>query len=89
MNAGSVFQERMTKTLSKLPETTLSQVCNYMDDINGGERNFEAFYKMTRDLFETLAEDNFTLNPRKMKLGFPTASFGGFEVGHGQRRLLC
>ena len=87
MNAGSVFQEKMTKTLSKLPDASLSQVCNYMDDINGGATDFESFCSVVRDLFMVLAEDNYTLNPKKMKLGYPTASFGGFEVGRGQRRL--
>ena len=33
------------------------------------------------------AEWNISLKATKTKVGFPTASFAGFEIGHGSRRL--
>ena len=93
-NAGTALQAAFTETLSTLPDEIRRQVSNYADDIAGGvagEQNAPAtldkLYAMTEELLKVLDQNQITVKPTKARIGFPSATFGGYEIGRGVRSV--
>ena len=77
-----------------MPDEIRRQVSNYADDIAGGvagEQNAPAtldkLYAMTEELLKVLDQNQITVKPTKARIGFPSATFGGYEIGRGVRSV--
>ena len=87
-NASTVLQTRMSRALQPLPASSREAVKNYADDFVGGAEGEEEIFCVLRD-FLTLAivPNNISLKASKTRIGYPTATYGGYVLGSGQRSI--
>jgi hypothetical protein len=86
-NAGTVLQHQITKILSTLPKHHRDEIANYVDDFAGGVNTEQELVDSWCAFLEMASQHNLSLKASKTKLGFETATFGGYEIGGGMRSL--
>lgn len=87
INAGTILQSELKVILAALPQEIRQSVLNYMDDLLGGCVSEEELCTSWEAFLVVADKHNLSLKASKTKLGYPTATFGGYEIGHGQRSL--
>ena len=88
-NAGQVASTPIRTKILSLPDNAGDRTACFVDDQAQGNNFVESddplvrygnLLKGWRDYLQMCRENNFTLNPSKTKLGFPSATFYGFEA---------
>ena len=88
-NAGQVASTPVRTKILSLPDNAGDRAACFVDDQAQGNNFVDSddplvrygnLLKGWRDYLQMCRENNFTLNPSKTKLGFPSATFYGFEA---------
>ena len=86
-NAATVLQAKLNECNMQLPQHIRERVSNYMDDYNGGSRSFDDMCEMIIAILDMFIANKITGKFSKTRVGYETATFGGFEVGKGTKKL--
>ena len=86
-NSGTEAQGPYRIAMAQLSADSRQHVSNYVDDFMGYANSTDDLCARFEDFLSVCAENHITLNPHKVRVGYSSATFFGFEVDKDGTRL--